>query len=165
MAKKNKVLFDPPGIDAVNWAMVCHLKPHQLAYRINLACGWKLQRLKNLKQNQPAKTGGFALYNYSQNDMQPEYFLIALKDDKSFLIRDLKQFDYILQIRLHDEDTKWNPVLLMEQIRQVENMLGVFEVNASTLKSADTLYFDKQLDGLELKEPEQVRKKIIKLTR
>jgi hypothetical protein len=163
MAKKNKVLPDASGIDSVNWAIVCHLKPHQLAYRMNIACQWNLQRLRNLSPNATVKNASFALYNFFINDMQPEYFLVALKDDRSFLVKDLKQFDYILQVRLHDEDTKWDPLLLMDRIKNIDQVLGVFELSSAALKNADTLFFDKQLDQLEINPQITQRKKITSL--
>jgi hypothetical protein len=165
MAKKNKVLADATGIDSVNWAIVCHLKPHQFAHRINQACGWSLKRLRNLSPNTTVKNASFALYNYFVNDMQPEYFLVSLKDEKSFLVKELKQFDYILQTRLHDEDTKWNPEKLMEMLKNMENVLGVFELSIQAVKNADALFFDKQLDHLEITETVTTMKKITSLNK
>ncbi len=60
MAKKNKFLRETEIAVSVNWAIVSHLKPHQLAYRINETCHWNLNRLKNLDASSRAKRAGFA---------------------------------------------------------------------------------------------------------
>lgn len=154
MAKKQKALSTSEPGDVINWAVLCHLQPHQLAYRINRACNWDLCRLHNLAPNPRTKTGGYPLFRYHENDMIPVYYLIALKKEKSNLVQDLNKFDFVLQIRLHDDDTRFEPEVLMQQIKSIDQVLGVFEVNTETLKGADALYFDTQLDTLEVDPPE-----------
>ena len=158
MPKKNKVLYETEINFSVNWAIVTPLKPHQLAYRINDACLWDLQRLKNLNGSTRTKIAGFALYTYQLNEMQPEFYLVALKEDKNILVKELKQFDYILQARIPDEDTKWEPTLLIQKIKSIENIIGVFELNLDSIKNSDVLFFDKQLDKL-VEETEVIKRK------
>ena len=158
MARKNKILHETEMTAMVNWAIVSHLKPHQLAYKINELCMWELQRLKNLDANTRVKTNGFALFTYQKDEMQPEFYLIALKDDKNILVKELKQFDYVLQVRMPDEDTNWNGTGLMQAIKSIENVLGVFEINLDTIRNSNVLFFDKQLDKLE-EETEPVKRK------
>jgi hydroxymethylpyrimidine pyrophosphatase-like HAD family hydrolase len=165
MARKNKILYETEITSMVNWAIVSHLKPHQLAYRINEKCTWDLQRLKNLNANAKTKAAGFVVYTYQQNHMQPDFYLVALKDDKHILVKDLKQFDYILQARLPDEDTKWEGVELMHKIKSIENVLGVFDINLETIKNSNALYFDKQLDELEEKVDKEKRKEITRIVK
>ncbi len=153
MAKKNKLLNEPELIASVNWAIVSHLKPHQLAYRINEVCHWNLLRLRNLGTGGKSKETGFALFNFQDHEMHPDFYLITLKDEQQVLVKDLKQFDYLLQARLPDEDTKWDSQGIMNQIKSIENVIGVFEINLETVKAADVLYFDKQLDKLEVEKP------------
>lgn len=152
MAKKNKLLNEPELIASVNWAIVSHLKPHQLAYRINEVCHWNLQRLRNLGAGGKTKAPGFALFNFQDHEMHPDFYLITLKDEQHLLVKDLKQFDFLLQARLPDEDTKWDPIGIMNSIKSIENVIGVFDINLDTVKASDVLYFDKQLDKLEVEK-------------
>lgn len=79
------------------------------------------------------------------------------------MIKDLKQFDFLLQVRFTDEDTKWDAMELMETIRKIDNVLGVFEINIGTIRNADILFFDKSLDSLNviLEEKKEVKMKRI----
>ncbi len=155
MAKKQNALSASESGEVINWAILCHLLPHQLAFHINTACQWKLSRLRNLAPNPRTKTGGYALFRYTENEMTPEFYLIALKQNKNNLVPELSKFDYILQIRLHDEDTRWEPETLMQGVKSIEQVLGVFEMNMEPIKGADALFFDVQLDALELNSPEK----------
>ncbi len=160
MARKNKVLREKEINSMVNWAIVSHLKPHQLAYKINEKLGWDLQRLKNLESNAKSKQIGFALYTFQLNPLQPEFYLISLKDDMNILVKELKQFDYVLQIRLQDEEMQWPEYELLQEIKKIENILGVFEVDIYTIKNTNALFFDKQLDKLEVENEGVKRKRI-----
>ncbi len=163
MARKNKIVFETEITCMVNWAIVSQLKPYQLAYRINEACQWNLYRLKNLNPGARNKTIGFALFTYQRDEMKPEFYLISLKENKNILVKELKQFDFIIQVRLPDEDTIWDAEATMQRIKSIENVLGVFDINIDSLKSADMLFFDKQLDRLEEEIEPVKRKKITKL--
>ena len=92
--------------------------------------------------------------------MQPDFYLIALKEDTHLLVKELKQFDYVLQVRLPDEDSLWDAALMIQNIRSIENVLGVFEINIETIKNIDVLFFDKELDKLELGVEVEKRVKI-----
>jgi hypothetical protein len=165
MAKKNKIIREPHVFASVNWAIVSHLKPHQLAYRIDEACGWTMQRLKNLNANQRTKKTGFALYNFRMTELDPDFYLLALKDDQEILVKDLKQFDYLLQVRLPDEETRWDAEGLMFKLRNIENIVGVFDITIDNLKGADILFFDKDLDHLEIEAKEIKELKIKRIVK
>jgi hypothetical protein len=92
--------------------------------------------------------------------LQPEFYLIALKDDINILVKELKQFDYVLQIRLQDEEMQWPEFELLQEVKKIENILGVFEVDIYTIKNTNALFFDKQLDKLEVEKENVKRKKI-----
>ncbi len=160
MAKKNRVLREAKIDTSHHWAIVSHLRPHQLAFRINEKCGLNLHRLKSISSVGKTKLPGFALFNDQQNDMQPDFYLIALKEDTHLLVKELKQFDYVLQVRLPDEDSLWDAALMIQNIRSIENVLGVFEINIETIKNIDVLFFDKELDKLELGVEVEKRVKI-----
>ena len=113
----------------------------------------ELQRLRNLGAGGKTKAPGFALFNFHDHEMHPDFYLITLKDEQHVLVKDLKQFDFLLQARLPDEDTKWDPIGIMNSIKSIENVIGVFEINLDTVKASDVLYFDKQLDKLEVEKP------------
>ncbi len=150
MAKKSKFIQESEKITWISWAIVCQLKSYQLAYHINERCEWNLIRLKNLLSNEESKTIGFALYNYQKDLMQPDFYLIALKEDRNVLVKGLKQFDYLIQARLPDEDTQWDSSALMQRIKSIEHLQGVFEIDMDRIKNTNVLYFDKQLDKLDL---------------
>ena len=129
MAKKNKVLSETESPVTMHWAITSQLTPHRLAYRINQECDWALKRLKNLIAESKVSKNGFALYHYQQFENHPEFYLIALQEDKNTLVKGLKKFDYLIQVRMRDEGIRWNSMAMLNAIRGTEEILGIFEIN------------------------------------
>lgn len=152
MAKKTKVLNEPESGIVVHLAIISHLKPHRLAFKINEVCGWRLKRLRNLLSHGISDDKGFALYFHEPEKAGLEYYLLSLKNEKELLLQALKNFDYLVQIRVLEKDPSWNTKGLLQELNSVEGILGVFDINAEKLKNANVLYFDTQLDHLLLEE-------------
>src|SRR5262245_61257461 len=140
MAKKSKVIRETVAFTSVHLAIVSPLKPFQLAYRIDEVCGWNLQRLINLESSVRSWKRGFARFQYRPTPLDPEFYLVALKDDQDVLVKELRQFDYLLQVRLPDEESVWSVEELLLKLRGIESVVGVFEIDVNSLKQANALY-------------------------
>ena len=66
------------------------------------------------------------------------YNLISNRSGKHFLLRKLKNIDYIFQI--HDSENKKNIELVTDSLREIESVNAVFGIDTNTLKDKNLHY-------------------------
>jgi hypothetical protein len=64
--------------------------------------------------------------------------LVSNRSKKSFLLKKLKNIDYLLL--MHDEGKYFNPEQVMLQIRAIDSITGVFNIDLKTIKDKNLKY-------------------------
>jgi hypothetical protein len=118
---------------------------------VSAEADYKLSQLLNkklriaLKNNKPIEVmevnGSQISYSkYSDTSGSPEiaYNLISNRSDKEYLIKKLKNIDYLFQI--HSYDKKYDIDMLTRNLREIENITAVFRLDPRELKDKNLLY-------------------------
>jgi hypothetical protein len=64
--------------------------------------------------------------------------LVSNRSEKNWLLRKLRNIDYLLL--LHDPGKIFNPEQIVLQIREIESITGVFNIDLKTLKDKNLKY-------------------------
>ncbi len=124
-------------IDQVNDFLLFGLVSSEPDYKLSLS----LNRSFNisLKNSQPVKlpsdSGTELIFSrFADTTGSPErtFSLVSNRSGKNYLIRKLKNIDYILYV--HDPETEDDLTKMITRLREIQGITAVFTVNSDTLK-------------------------------
>ena len=130
----------------------------KLAFLINKHCSFYFQRAEQdvsfVDPKSKAKSS-FALYEYNDENLMQEWFLVANKFTKkengtadllgtqatinSFLVKDHKQADYFIQTDIDCVPSLFRTVL--KSIKAIPNVIAAYEIDPENLKHKEHLYY------------------------
>jgi len=121
-------------------ALTSQLKDYRLCFVINKFTESDFRKTEDLSltlKNEPEKF--FSRYFYTPINSEYELFIIANKGTDGYLIPEAKEADYFLIIKefIDDEDLD----LLISQIKQINDIQAVVDLNPKKLKSKENLLF------------------------
>ena len=111
-------------------------------YKLSLLLNKKLRiSLKNIPTvNIPGSPGvelNFSRFSAAENSGLT-YTLFSNRAGKDFLLKKLKNVDYILMI--HDPEREINPATLASNIRETESVTALFNIDPDSLKDKNFQY-------------------------
>lgn len=121
-------------------AITSQLKDYRLCFALNKFTESDFRKIEDLGltlKNEQEKF--FSRYYYKSTNSEYELFLIANKGTEGYLIPEAKESDYFLIIKefIDDEDLD----LFLSQIKQINDIQSVVEINPDKLKSKENLLF------------------------
>ena len=128
-------------------AIVSPLKDYTLTFFMNKQLGLSLKKYDDLRISK--KGGAYSWYYYKQDNKYVSCFLIGNNHSRQKLIPALKDFDYFFLLK--DVIDKEQLQLMASSIRKIQNVVGVFEQDMSTISGLDEL-----IERNELHEMEQI---------
>jgi hypothetical protein len=121
------------------YGIVSQEKPHRLAWLLNKIHPYKFVRIDDYELEINSKPNAFAQFIFDDEENHTQYVILSNKDESSFLIPELRNFDYLLLIKgaidfFEDETLKNN-------IKTIPSIQIIFEVETDKLKSKQNLIY------------------------
>jgi len=112
-------------------------------YRLSLKLNKKLSiSLKNIDpiECQDDKGDKLAFSRFSDSSQAPDsnFQLVSNRSGKNFLLKKLRNIDFLLL--LHNSAKDLNPEKLLSQLREIDSITGVFNIETKTLKDKNLKY-------------------------
>lgn len=112
-------------------------------YKLSLVINKKIGiSLKNISPVNIINDKGFELtfsrFSNSSDSTGLTFTLISNRSGKNFLIRKLKNVDYIFQV--HDPESENNTDTLTASLREIETVNAVFNIDLNTFKDKNLQY-------------------------
>ena len=82
----------------------------------------------------------FLVYTFYDEEAYLQYSLIANKSENGFLIEELRNIDYFLQI--HGDLTDNQQQKIISSVKNIKGVTGVFKLDINTLKSKNKLIIE-----------------------
>lgn len=117
----------------------CHTKDYRLSWELNKLLNIDLERTADLDIKLKSSVGNFSFYEFFDEENYSEYFLIANRSDKGFLIPEQKNTDFLFMIKGAAYDTIADEIL--EKISSSEIVLTSYKIDVDSLKSKQNLLF------------------------
>ena len=128
-------------------AIVSTLKDYTLTHFINKQLDLQLKRYNDLRISESGEA--YSWYYFKQGNKYMSCFLIGNNHPKRKLITALKNYDYFFLIKDAIEEDLVR--LMASGIRNIQNVVGVFQQNMSAIDGVDVL-----IECNELHEMEQI---------
>ena len=121
------------------YGIVSQEKPHRLAWLLNKIHPYKFVRIDDYELEINSKPNAFAQFIFDDEENHTQHVILSNKDESSFLIPELRNFDYLLLIKgaidfFEDETLKNN-------IKTIPSIQIIFEVETDKLKSKQNLIY------------------------
>lgn len=121
------------------YGIVSQEKPHRIAWLLNKIHPYKFVRVDDYELEINSKPNAFAQFIFDDEENHTQYVILSNKDESSFLIPELRNFDYLLLIKgaidfFEDETLKNN-------IKTIPSIQIIFEVETDKLKSKQNLIY------------------------
>jgi hypothetical protein len=119
----------------------CHAKDYRLCWCLNRFLG--LGFVKDTNDLEIIGEGFFSgsthsMYSYYDEEDQNEFYLIANRDSRGYLLPEQKQADFLLMIK---ESLPLNLDEFIKDLRSLDLILTSFEIDVEKLKSKENLIF------------------------
>jgi len=138
--KVTRVQLKVNHTDESLWFGVVTAEPdYKLSLRLNRKFNLSLKNISPLKI--PGDSGSVLEFSrFSDLDNAPEIFfnLISNRSGKNFLIKNLKNIDFIFQ--LHDPSDKNQIKSITTNLREIENITAVFIIDLMLIKERNLKY-------------------------
>ena len=85
----------------------------------------------------------FSKFVYKPKNMEGEFVFLANKGNEGFLIPEMKQIDYFIIITEFIDEEDYD--LFFSQLRQINDIQAVVELDPNKVKSRENLIFDPNL--------------------
>lgn len=121
------------------YGIVSTEKPYRLAWFINKIYPYVFTRINNYDLTLPKATPSFARYHFSHEENHTKYDLLANKDEATFLLQELKQFDYLMVINgaidfFNEEEFK-------QSMNEIAAIQMAYPIDVNTLKFKHNLLY------------------------
>jgi hypothetical protein len=147
MAKKVFLETRPEPILFTLFGISCHLKDYRLSYHLNLRLELACAKMDDFL--------GYSFYYCRDEDNLNAYYLLGNRGQESILLPDLKQTDFLLlvegPVKKNQKDR------LLEQIKEIQNVLTAFEVRFETIKHYDLILNDLELHLMKIRKEAKVK--------
>lgn len=121
------------------YGIVSQEKPHRLAWLLNKIHPYKFVRIDDYELEINSKPNAFAQFIFDDEENHTQYVILCNKDESSFLIPELRNFDYLLLIKgaidFFENET------LKNNIKTIPSIQIIFEVETDKLKSKQNLIY------------------------
>ena len=112
-------------------------------YKLSLAINKKLRiSLKTISpvefKNESGNDMHFSMFSDSAGTPDLIINLVSNRSGKNFLLKKLKNIDYILQ--LYDPEKSYNSDNLISKLREIESVTAVFQLDIKTLRDRNLRY-------------------------
>jgi len=112
---------------------------YKLSFRLNNKLNISLKNIDPVTiQDEEGKF--FQFSKFSDSRLAPDliFQLISNRMGKNYLLKKLTNIDYLLLI--HDSEKNIRPENIISQIREIESITGVFNIDSKTLKDKNLKY-------------------------
>lgn len=135
MAKKVLKLDFKNDYDFLLLAVICSHKDYRLCFELNQHLKLKLKRDKDIEfENKQKNKNSFSNFFYSNSDKE-QYRVINNRGENKAFIPEMKTIDYFIMIK--NLNLKKSVDDLIGQIKKIEIISGVYEMDPNELKSAE----------------------------
>jgi hypothetical protein len=117
----------------------CHAKDYRLCWEMNRLLNIDLARTEDLDLNLKTSIGKFSFYEFIDEENYSEYYLIANRSTKGFLIPEQKNTDFLFMIKGAAYDSVIDEI--SEKISSSEIVLTSYNIDVNSLKSKQNLLF------------------------
>ena len=131
------VLEEVYDFDFLLIGVSCHHKPHRLAWSLNNALQWDLERQDDIQLTKKGTDSCFPLMSYLDDENFKDFHLIANRSGNGYLIAEQKQVDYFLQLIGDFTDEQVSNI--KNSIKNINEVLMSFEIDPYSLKSRNNL--------------------------
>lgn len=141
MKKKSHKLIYEPDYSFLLIGISSHENDYHISWLINLKLGLGLRKVRNLQifNKKLGETQEFSIYSFENDERSLQYNLISNRCDNGFLIEEIKNIDYLLQI-LGDISEK-DQEKIINTLKETEKISTSFIIDPTTLKSRQRLLF------------------------
>ena len=140
MAKTVIKLTNEDDYDFILIGLACQNRDYRLCHELNMIFGISMIKkddytvFNNLRMEDHA----FSFYEFT-NVEGDRYNLISNRCTKGFLLPEQKALDYLLLIR--PDKTRVNEVEVVQKLKNIRILLGVYKLDVPKLKSKENLLF------------------------
>lgn len=121
------------------YGIVSQEKPHRLAWYINKFNPFAFTRVDDYQITIHDKECMFAQFVFNHEENHTTYTLIANRDESSFLLPEVKNYDYLLVITGATDFFEEHP--LKDMFKQIPVVQIVYEIETEKLKSKSNLIY------------------------
>ena len=112
---------------------------YKLSFRLNNKLNISLKNTDPVTiQDEEGKYFQFSKFSDSRLAPDLVFQLISNRMGKNYLLKKLTNIDYLLLI--HDSEKNLRPENIISQIREIESITGVFNIDTKTLKDKNLKY-------------------------
>jgi hypothetical protein len=119
--------------------MVSQEKPHRLAWLLNKLYPYKFIRVDDYEIDINSKPCSFSQFIFEDEENHTQLIMLANKDDSSFLIPELKNFDYLILVK--GAIDYFEGELLKSNIKTIPSIQIIFQVETNSIKSKQNLIY------------------------
>lgn len=140
MSKTFVKFDDDDQFDFILIGISCQYKDYRLCHELNSMLRIELTRGNDYEifNGKRMEKINFSFYHF-QNNEEDQYFLISNKGKHGLLIPEQKQIDFFLMIR--ENVKRISETEIINRIKELKVVLGVFKIDIKNLKSRDNLVF------------------------
>ena len=142
MPKKFSIVSGPEPSPYTLFGISCHLNDYRLSYLLNAKLELEFIKMDDFQ--------GFSFYLYHDEEFFTTYYLLSNRTPESILLPELKQTDFFLLTE--GPMKKFSKEHLLKNIRDIPNVLAVFEIRFSTIKNHDTMLNDLEIHHMKIKK-------------
>jgi hypothetical protein len=137
--KKKRIILDAGhNEDLLIFGIVSAEPDYKLSLSLNRKMGITLRNTDPLSiRDDSGNELSFSRFSSGEDSDDVSYHLISNRSDQQFLLKKLKNIDYILQVRSHAEVKSLNVATVL---RQTEAVSAVFVIDAASLNDRNLQY-------------------------
>jgi hypothetical protein len=138
-----KTIFKLENDDPFNFILIgiaCQNRDYRLCHELNGKLGIELRRESDYEifNGKRMEKVSFSFYRY-ETEEDDQYYLFSNKGKLGLLIPEQKQIDFYLMIK--EQVKRMNEIELINRLKEVQVILGVFKTDPKKLKSRENLLF------------------------
>jgi hypothetical protein len=141
LSRKVHKLAVRPDYEFFLIGIASHENDYRLSWALNMTFGFNFSRINNLSvgSNQLSSIREFSVFSYEDEDSQMRYNLVSNRCNDGFLIDEMKNIDFWLQI--FGEANKLFLSTFCSSLKKIEIVSAAFEIDPQSLKSRSSLIF------------------------
>ena len=133
------------------------LTDYRLTYLLNQSLEFSLKKLEDLSTILPGKKepDTFSLFYFRDEDQRNSYLLFSNRNQENFLLPEMRQMDFLLIIEGGFKKSRKDGML--QNIRNIKNVLASYEIRFSELKNFENLLMDLELHMTNILKPSKFK--------